>query len=352
MVCGMGVPYHEGGSFNDPPDLSHNALVVNVSLTEIARMNTTPTTRADVTAFRLHGSWRRLAKMANAWVTGVSKLTGAPLQPLLGGGTRLMLALDHRISPDIDLVIRDVQWIGYLSPRRNQRVAKRVGDRYVEDATSLKLRFEDGQIDFVVAMSLLGRPPEYSYSEDIDFALEPVAEVLAKMLFYRGSALTPQDLFDWWFVRTQAPELAPIEDVAALLARKLDGIRAGLAALQASALADAQWQRIRAPERPSLGGAIEWARAEVANFEWALHYNRVHAAVDARYDVRGSDLAHLVSTCLDNGNRIPAGKRERYALRVQPEAFDFIEQCAQSLAKTPTMLEALRDPAARFDDDD
>jgi hypothetical protein len=48
-----------------------------------------PTTRADVTAFRRHGSWRHLATMAQAWVTGVRKSTGAPLQPLLGGGTRL-----------------------------------------------------------------------------------------------------------------------------------------------------------------------------------------------------------------------------------------------------------------------
>lgn len=75
----------------------------------------TPTTRADVTAFRRGGSWRRLEAIAQAVVADANKTAGMTLQPLLGGGTRLMLALEHRISGDIDLFIRDPQWIGYLS---------------------------------------------------------------------------------------------------------------------------------------------------------------------------------------------------------------------------------------------
>lgn len=226
----------------------------------------TPTTRADVTAFRHHGSWQRLEAIAQAVVADVSKAAGMTLKPLLGGGTRLMLALEHRISGDIDLFIRDPQWIGFLSPRLNDHVADLVGDRYDEDANSLKLRLKDGEIDFIVAMSLLGLPAEHS--GETGFALEPVAEVLAKKLFYRGWALTPRDLFDWWFVRTQAPELAPIEPMATLLASKFEGIKAALAALHASALAGAEWQRIRAPDCPSLGDALEWASAEVSNLAW------------------------------------------------------------------------------------
>ena len=67
------------------------------------------------------GSWRRLEQVALALVRDASERAGPPLRPLLGGGTRLMLALQHRISHDIDLFIRDPHWLGYLSPRLNDR---------------------------------------------------------------------------------------------------------------------------------------------------------------------------------------------------------------------------------------
>lgn len=63
---------------------------------------------------------------------------------------------------------------------------------------------------------------------------------------------------------------------------------------------------------------------------WLQRYDRVIAAVGARYDVRGPDLANLVVACLNNGNKLAARKRDRYALSVPPDVFDFIEQCAQA----------------------
>lgn len=216
---------------------------------------------ADVKACREGGSWRRLAVLARRLVAEASESAGQSFAPLLGGGTRLLLALEHRISDDIDLFIRDPQWIGFLSPRLNDRVAELVGDRYDEDANSLKLRFPDGEIDFIVAMSLLGLPGEHS--EDTDFQLEPVAEVIAKKLFYRGWALTPRDLYDWWFVRTRAPELAPLEPLGRLLSHKLDGVGSALSALAGSERSRAIWSRIRAPVLPPLAEAIAWARQEL-----------------------------------------------------------------------------------------
>ena len=61
-----------------------------------------------------------------------------------------------------------------------------------EDANSLKLRLKDGEIDFIVAMSLLGLPAEHS--GETGFALEPVAEVLAKKLFYRKRPPNPPSI--------------------------------------------------------------------------------------------------------------------------------------------------------------
>ncbi|MFT4179702.1 MAG: hypothetical protein QM612_09620, partial [Thermomonas sp.] len=80
------------------------------------------TTRDQVIAHRQSGSWRSLERTALAIIADVQERAGGAFQPKLGGGTRLMLALDHRISHDIDLFMRDPQWIGYISPRLNDRV--------------------------------------------------------------------------------------------------------------------------------------------------------------------------------------------------------------------------------------
>ena len=218
------------------------------------------TTQAEVQAFRRSGSWRHLATLASEMVDDAARQAGVPFQPFLGGDTRLMLALEHRISQGVDLFIRDPQWIGYLSPRLNDRFAERIS-RYEEDAQFLKLRLAGGGIDFIVAMSLLGLPAERT--DDSHFDLEPVAEVLAKKLFYRGWAITPRDLFDWWYVRVQAPELAPLEPLAELLQSKLDGIAAALTTLGASDRALGAWSLIRAPALPEITTAIEWANAEL-----------------------------------------------------------------------------------------
>lgn len=55
----------------------------------------------DVIAFRQSGSWRRLEQVALMMVKDAQEKAGSNLAPKLGGGTRLMLALNHRISHDI-----------------------------------------------------------------------------------------------------------------------------------------------------------------------------------------------------------------------------------------------------------
>lgn len=218
------------------------------------------TTKDDVLAFRRSGTWRQLAEQAHLMVQDAERAAGIPMMPRLGGGTRLMLALDHRISHDIDLFIRDPQWIGYLSPRLNDRFEHLVSG-YQEDSNSLKLRLTDGEIDFVVGMSLLGLPDEQD--PDVPFVLEPVAEVLAKKLFYRGWAMTPRDLFDWWTIETRHPDLVD----AASMGRLLVGDRqplliSALDKIQIAPQSGMIWDAIAAPDKPSLAEAIAWGRAQ------------------------------------------------------------------------------------------
>jgi hypothetical protein len=48
--------------------------------------------------------------------------------------------------------------------------------------------------------------------------------------------------------------------------------------------------------------------------------------IDARHDLRGSDLATLIVTVFQNGGMLSINRRKRYADRVQPQVLDAIEQ--------------------------
>jgi len=207
------------------------------------------------------GPWRSLLAKAEGMVADVSRASGFALQPLLGGGTRLMLSLHHRLSDDVDLFIRDPQWIGYLTPRLNDAVA---ADAYEESAVSLKLRYATGEIDFIVAMSLLNLPAQPFAG--ISFKLEPIAEVLAKKLFYRGSMLTPRDLFDWWAIGTNAAHDVSPPMMAVLLKDRLDGIENALTSMGMSTAAQAIWHSLRTPYAVTLVEAVEFGRQQVASY--------------------------------------------------------------------------------------
>jgi hypothetical protein len=217
----------------------------------------------DIRRHKEEGSWKRLEAVAVQLVLDASQRAGSELKPLLGGGTRLMLAMEHRISDDIDLFIRDPQWIGFLTPRLNDSFEHLV-NAYDEGATSLKLKLAEGEIDFIVGMSLLGLPAEHSL--DSQFSLEPVAEVLAKKLFYRGWALTPRDLFDWWSIETKLPqELTHAQQLADLISKRIEPIEATLKIMNASGNSLLAWNKIRAPNKPSMKDIVRWGQQRLSD---------------------------------------------------------------------------------------
>ncbi len=219
---------------------------------------------ADIKIHKATGPWRVLERIAVEIVNDAATKAKSDFKPVLGGGTRLMLALEHRISDDIDLFIRDPQWIGYLSPRLNDRFDD-VLTGYDEGATSLKLRLPQGEIDFVVGMSLLGLPNEVS--SDCKFPLEPVAEVLAKKLFYRGWAITPRDLFDWRTIEAKMPaELIRAQEVANVVSSRIAQIYAALDAMKSSPKAQLVWDGIRAADLPDLSESVQWAKSRLDDF--------------------------------------------------------------------------------------
>jgi hypothetical protein len=130
-----------------------------------------------------------------------------------GGGTVLMRRHRHRLSKDVDIFIEDPQFLGYLTPRLSP-AAEALTTDYTEDANFVKLRFPEGEVDFVVAAPLTSTP---TCEEDIlgkPFLVECSREIIAKKVWYRGAEFTARDIFDFALVAEREPavltELAPV----------------------------------------------------------------------------------------------------------------------------------------------
>lgn len=63
-------------------------------------------------------------------------------------------------------------------------------------------------------------------------------------------------------------------------------------------------------------------------------YDRITRAVNDLYDVRGSDLATLVRSCLENNNTVSNNRRKIYGVRVPAGVFDLIESEARAAHAT------------------
>lgn len=219
------------------------------------------TTECDVADFRAHGTWRTLEKLATRIISDASAAAGKPFAPALGGGTRLMLALDHRISHDIDLFTHDAQWLGYLTPRLCSGAAAEA-EEYQEDSAFVKLKFPQGEIDFIVTSTLLNLPLEQS--PDTPFPLEPVAEVLAKKLFFRGAMMNPRDVFDWWSIENLQPGVIDAGAMGLLLSSRAQAIIAALDAISTSSRARRIWEDgILAPNKPDYAVTVAWAKLQL-----------------------------------------------------------------------------------------
>lgn len=222
-------------------------------------------TPEDIRQHKLTGKWRLLERLSDTTNKQAEKTANVPLRPALGGGTRLMLAIEHRLSDDVDLFISDPQWLGYLTPRLNDAIEEKVKN-YHEGATSLKLELAEGEIDYIISTPLLGLPNESS--PDSIYELEPVAEVLAKKLFYRGATLTPRDLFDWRMIEMHVPqEDLHLEKMAHVLRDKLAGIAQALDALSQLDPNHPRWSSIRTPYPLDLLETVHWAQERVTHYQ-------------------------------------------------------------------------------------
>jgi len=121
----------------------------------------------------------------------------------------------HRFSKDIDIFVPDPQWFGYLTPRLSDAAQAMTTD-YSEDAMSLKLRFEEGEIDFIASTPLTQAPYVIERIMGRDVNVETTSEVIAKKVWHRGDHFTARDMFDLAMVADRDPQaLHPIGPILA-----------------------------------------------------------------------------------------------------------------------------------------
>jgi hypothetical protein len=115
-----------------------------------------------------------------------------------GGGTALMLQINHRESRDIDIFLPDAQLLPFLNPQTREFEFEINPRGYDTDGTrSLKLAFGAfGDIDFIVAPALTSSPAELRTVEGEPVLVESVSEIIVKKIFYRAASLTARDVFD------------------------------------------------------------------------------------------------------------------------------------------------------------
>ncbi len=114
-----------------------------------------------------------------------------------GGGTALMIQIDHRESHDVDLFLDDPQLLPFLNPQTQGMKLERRPDSYSNTANILKLAYRDlGEIDLICCASITDAPSSVRDVEGHETALETPGEIIAKKVFYRGWNFQPRDMFD------------------------------------------------------------------------------------------------------------------------------------------------------------
>lgn len=154
--------------------------------------------------FERDGIWRDIFKGALTLTDHLATVVKNPTWSF-GGGTVLMLRLNHRQSKDVDLFVPDPQYLGYFSPRLTD-AAEALTTQYEEAADYLKLLLPIGEIDIVVGSPLTEPPWDRIEHDGRTICVESCAEIVAKKMWHRGDKAKARDLFDLCAVADLEPD--------------------------------------------------------------------------------------------------------------------------------------------------
>jgi hypothetical protein len=126
--------------------------------------------------------WSILFDLATIIIAQAEAATGGPIDWSFGGGTALMLQIDHRESHNTELFLGDPQLLPYLSPITQDYPLRRRPEEYDADGSHvMKLIYgTSGEIDFISCAEITGNPSTQAAIEGRDVDLETPAEIIVK----------------------------------------------------------------------------------------------------------------------------------------------------------------------------
>jgi hypothetical protein len=142
--------------------------------------------------------WARLFQIACSLIRQVNSQQSIIDHWTFGGGTALMLQINHRESHDVDIFLLDPQLLAFLDPEKNDfEFETRPAASNSDGTRFLKLTFEGvGEIDFIVAQAVTFTPTTRATVEGQTVLLETIPEIITKKIRHRGSTIRPRDIFD------------------------------------------------------------------------------------------------------------------------------------------------------------
>lgn len=160
--------------------------------------------------------WSELFDQAMQIIDNANRLGIGMRDWTFGGGTALMLQIGHRDSHDIDLFIRDPQYLPFLNPEIQEFDLVQAPNSYETDGIrALKLVYDGiGEIDFICCAAVTEHPTQSTRINGREVERELPAEIIGKKIVFRGGRLQPRDMFD---IAAAAIALDEDEFVASLL---------------------------------------------------------------------------------------------------------------------------------------
>lgn len=122
---------------------------------------------------RHNSDWARLFRIGCALIDQVNSDHKIIDHWTFGGGTAMMLQIDHRESHDVDLFLDDPQLLPYLDPQKQDFKFETAPTGYGGDGTGfLKITFEKGEIDFIVGQQMTKNPTQVVEIEGVQTLLK------------------------------------------------------------------------------------------------------------------------------------------------------------------------------------
>jgi hypothetical protein len=142
--------------------------------------------------------WTELLREAYAIIDHVNNDHNILTDWTFGGGTAMMIQIDHRESHDVDLFLDDPQLLPYVEASVAEMQFALGEATYNGDGSGhLKVAFDGiGEIDFIVTAHMTVQPTQNVELEGRTVALETIPEIVAKKVRFRGSRVQPRDIFD------------------------------------------------------------------------------------------------------------------------------------------------------------